>query len=419
VVNDFHGNAVATVPQSGTVQWSSTRVTGYGPAAGYDAPTLSLNTSLAEATIWRSRRIDPTGLYWLGARYYDPMEGRFLSPDPMGHWGSMDLYSYANGDPVNGMDPDGRLTKWAAQQHQINSEAAFASGWGLGDAMRVAGDHYSELGTYTKSTGINFVNNMHGTFWNMAGGIITPKSYVDGYHHGVDRAANVMAGEMVDGNSGVWAFGQGASTLVGDGVGYNGVMEAGFGVDRESREFLQTSDRWSRGLMGSSQMIFTGTGLRAGYQPKVSSTPPPLPVAPSMAAAGTDAHKASRWQSYQERGGKWDYERWSNVYDSNMTRALDANRAVDAFHRRLGWGKREVTLDVEGIPRRLDIADVATRRGIEHKTGYQTRTQANLWELTRDEILVKKGWVIEWVFEGTASKPLLEALEKAGIKVAK
>lgn len=37
--------------------------------------------------------------------------GNFLSPDPFGHSSSMSLYDYANGDPVNRFDPDGRFGK--------------------------------------------------------------------------------------------------------------------------------------------------------------------------------------------------------------------------------------------------------------------------------------------------------------------
>jgi uncharacterized protein RhaS with RHS repeats len=48
------------------------------------------------------------GLINMGARYYDPTVGRFISADPYGHGGSMDLYSYANGNPVFYCDPDGR-----------------------------------------------------------------------------------------------------------------------------------------------------------------------------------------------------------------------------------------------------------------------------------------------------------------------
>jgi hypothetical protein len=98
-----------------------------------------------------------------------------------------------------------------------------------------------------------------------------------------------------------------------------------------------------------------------------------------------------------------------------MQRANKANAAVKAYHERLSWGKREVTIDVEGVPRRLDIADVKRQRGVEHKTGYQGLTAANQWEIARDEILVKRGWNIYWYFEGRASKRLIKALDDAGI----
>ncbi|HKR51732.1 MAG TPA: hypothetical protein VJT72_19540 [Pseudonocardiaceae bacterium] len=135
--------------------------------------------------------------------------------------------------------------------------------------------------------------------------------------------------------------------------------------------------------------------------------------------AGSPEHKAARWKEYQERtgGNGWDYERWSKVYEKNMVRAKEAHAAADAYHETLGWGKREVTVKVEGENRRLDIADPKVLRGVEYKTGYQYRSQENLWELARDEILVKeKGWEIEWVFEEQPSKPLIDDLDAAGIK---
>lgn len=134
---------------------------------------------------------------------------------------------------------------------------------------------------------------------------------------------------------------------------------------------------------------------------------------------GSDNHKAERWQQYQERGGEWNYERWSNVYESNMSKAREAHKAVDDYHKTLGWGKREQTVDTvvdgEVHARRLDIADIGDLRGIEFKTGYQTANQANLWEIRRDASLVDSGWDIEWFFAEQPSKPLIESLESAGI----
>jgi RHS repeat-associated protein len=71
--------------------------------------TLSEGASLEQATAWRGRRQDITGFYWMGARYYESSSGRFLSPDPYGHAASLSLYDYAGGDPVNFVDPTGRL----------------------------------------------------------------------------------------------------------------------------------------------------------------------------------------------------------------------------------------------------------------------------------------------------------------------
>ncbi|MGA4798987.1 RHS repeat-associated core domain-containing protein [Streptomyces lavendulocolor] len=48
---------------------------------------------------------DPTGLYKMGARYYDPNTARFTQPDPSGQ--EINLYLYAAGDPINRIDPSG------------------------------------------------------------------------------------------------------------------------------------------------------------------------------------------------------------------------------------------------------------------------------------------------------------------------
>ncbi len=107
VINDQFGNGVATV-SGGTVTWNSTRVGAYGPLPGITPQTLGDVTQLAAVTAWRGHRIDPTGFYWLGARYYDPAAGRFMSVDPLGHAASRSLYDFCNGDPVNYFDPDAR-----------------------------------------------------------------------------------------------------------------------------------------------------------------------------------------------------------------------------------------------------------------------------------------------------------------------
>ncbi len=79
LVYDAYGSLVAGTP---------TTPYGYGGQSGYYT--------------------DPeTGLLLLTHRYYDPSEGRFLTRDPIGYLGGLNLYGYCGGDPVNAADPSG------------------------------------------------------------------------------------------------------------------------------------------------------------------------------------------------------------------------------------------------------------------------------------------------------------------------
>jgi len=48
-----------------------------------------------------------TGLVLMGHRYYDAGTGRFLTRDPLGYGGGINLYGFTGNNPVNEMDPDG------------------------------------------------------------------------------------------------------------------------------------------------------------------------------------------------------------------------------------------------------------------------------------------------------------------------
>jgi len=57
----------------------------------------------------------PLGLYYNRARFYDPVQGRFLGVDPIGAAGSTNRYSYAGGNPVNRVDASGLMTPYVFQ----------------------------------------------------------------------------------------------------------------------------------------------------------------------------------------------------------------------------------------------------------------------------------------------------------------
>ncbi len=48
-----------------------------------------------------------SGLHYNLNRYFDPATSRYLTPDPIGQLGGLNLYAFANGDPINFVDPLG------------------------------------------------------------------------------------------------------------------------------------------------------------------------------------------------------------------------------------------------------------------------------------------------------------------------
>ena len=56
---------------------------------------------------WGYYTDNATGLLCLSARYYDPATGRFVTRDPIGYEGGVNLYTFAGGNPVNDIDPLG------------------------------------------------------------------------------------------------------------------------------------------------------------------------------------------------------------------------------------------------------------------------------------------------------------------------
>ncbi|MCX6346113.1 MAG: hypothetical protein NT018_13750 [Armatimonadetes bacterium] len=50
---------------------------------------------------------DESGLILCSYRYYDPTEGRWLTRDPIGYDGGINVYAYCGGNPVGRLDPSG------------------------------------------------------------------------------------------------------------------------------------------------------------------------------------------------------------------------------------------------------------------------------------------------------------------------
>jgi len=74
-------------------------------------PVSALMTSHSIPSSWYGSltvdQQDASGFLYRRNRYYDPEAGNFTQQDPIGIAGGLNLYGYANGDPINFSDPFG------------------------------------------------------------------------------------------------------------------------------------------------------------------------------------------------------------------------------------------------------------------------------------------------------------------------
>ena len=102
-LQDVSGNITGLVNNAGTLQNHYS----YLPFGGADTTVEAVTNTLKFA----AREYDSEiGLYYMRARYYDPGMGRFISEDPAGITGSINVYAYANNVPTDLRDPWGLCT---------------------------------------------------------------------------------------------------------------------------------------------------------------------------------------------------------------------------------------------------------------------------------------------------------------------
>jgi RHS repeat-associated protein len=76
-------------------------------------PDLALVTRIARLQVLRYAGYvydEPSGLYYLSQRYYDPATCQFISRDPVGADGEESAYQYCGGDPIGNTDPSGAFS---------------------------------------------------------------------------------------------------------------------------------------------------------------------------------------------------------------------------------------------------------------------------------------------------------------------
>jgi RHS repeat-associated protein len=102
---DGLGNVLALTDSAGAVKRTYTYDDWGLTGTGSDAGNFNSRDRMRwKGALWMGPEVD---LYFMRSRWYEPATGRFLSEDPMGLRGGLNLFAYAANDPVNGRDPTG------------------------------------------------------------------------------------------------------------------------------------------------------------------------------------------------------------------------------------------------------------------------------------------------------------------------
>ena len=107
--NDISGTPMIATDAAGNVVWKEN----HRPYGERVLKQAANNNSTNKIGFAGKPFDDQTGLSYMGARYYNPVIGRFMGVDPVGfqenNIHSFNRYAYANNNPYKFVDPDGHL----------------------------------------------------------------------------------------------------------------------------------------------------------------------------------------------------------------------------------------------------------------------------------------------------------------------
>jgi RHS repeat-associated protein len=109
--SDWVGSTRYLSESTGLLMPSALRYDAYGQRTALAGPNYPTPYQFAGGWGYETEYSDSSepylGLAYVDQRYYEPATGRFISPDPIGLAGGLNLFAYCDNDPVNSVDPSG------------------------------------------------------------------------------------------------------------------------------------------------------------------------------------------------------------------------------------------------------------------------------------------------------------------------
>jgi RHS repeat-associated protein len=274
--NDLAGSPVVATNAAGQVIWRES----YRP---YGERTVNSAASSSNKVWFTSRRQDPeTGLVYMGARYYDPVVGRFVSTDPVLFDGnklhSFNRYAYANNNPYKYVDPDGRVPLLLVLVPIFKSAAVWgAFGFGA-TAAADAASQYAASGQIhaggAAQEGLNAV-----PAWALGGALGEALAIARGFGAGAKGGLSTaeMSGILRDAASGKGNLGIGkASAAESEALGKAWVGE-GYRTAKDGSTLVSADGlRVYRGPSAKPNSPYATTGVQSNFEQKLAEGGRPI-----------------------------------------------------------------------------------------------------------------------------------------------